>query len=185
MPFLLLLTKIAMPVRHGSLLATSMKRRFHAPLLSESWCVNVSFLHSPLTSPRSADVAANSMVSSSESCTLWSQVTIISKPVHSSVNRPRQHAWLSASRSAMHYCIRFETMLFQLLLLTIPQDPDARTGLFENPILLQGIKDQWFSHSTDEGVTFHLYFNPIPLPLMALVFTAVSRVLPDCLPHMC
>jgi hypothetical protein len=48
-----------------------------------------------------------------------------------------------------------------------------RKGMFKNPILLQVIKEQWFADSKGEGPSFHVYFNPIPLPLIALVFSVV------------
>jgi Domain of unknown function (DUF6532) len=37
------------------------------------------------------------------------------------------------------------------------------------------LEDQWFADSQDEGIKFHAYFNPITLPTIALVFTAVKH----------
>jgi hypothetical protein len=46
--------------------------------------------------------------------------------------------------------------------------------MFKNPVLLKAIKAQWFSNPKAEGVLFHMYFNPISIATIALVFTAVS-----------
>jgi Domain of unknown function (DUF6532) len=56
------------------------------------------------------------------------------------------------------------------------QDYKAHIGLFENECLLEVLQAQWFADLQDEGVKFHAYFNPIPLPTIALVFTAVSTM---------
>ncbi|KAF8586877.1 hypothetical protein K439DRAFT_1631168 [Ramaria rubella] len=59
------------------------------------------------------------------------------------------------------------------------KDHEKRTGLFETPILLAAIKTQWFSHTQAEGVNFHMYFNPIPTPVMALIFTVIENCLDE------
>ncbi|KAF8588772.1 hypothetical protein K439DRAFT_1613278 [Ramaria rubella] len=55
------------------------------------------------------------------------------------------------------------------------KDHDAHTGLFENPVLLKAIKNKWFHKAHSEGIIFHLYYNLIPLPTMALVFTVIEN----------
>ncbi|KAF8578779.1 hypothetical protein K439DRAFT_1361267, partial [Ramaria rubella] len=47
--------------------------------------------------------------------------------------------------------------------------------LFENSVLLKAIKNQWFHKPHSKGVIFHLYYNPIPLPTIALVFTVIEN----------
>ncbi|KAF8576128.1 hypothetical protein K439DRAFT_1623097 [Ramaria rubella] len=58
------------------------------------------------------------------------------------------------------------------------RDHETCMGLFETPILLAAIKTQWFSHAHTEGVNFHMYFNLIPSPAMALVFSMISPFSP-------
>jgi len=65
------------------------------------------------------------------------------------------------------------SMHLSLYVLKIPQDHDTRKGLFENPVLQRTINNQWFGDAHAEGVVFHLYYNPMPLPTMALVFTCL------------
>ena len=45
--------------------------------------------------------------------------------------------------------------------------------MFRHPIISKAINTQWFSNRHSEGVTFHMYFNPIAIPTLALVITAV------------
>ncbi|KAF8576837.1 hypothetical protein K439DRAFT_1300073, partial [Ramaria rubella] len=52
---------------------------------------------------------------------------------------------------------------------------DNRTGLFETPLLPCLIRNQWFNKPNVEGVSFHVYFNPVPLPLMALTFVVIEN----------
>ncbi|KAF8531958.1 hypothetical protein JB92DRAFT_2845510 [Gautieria morchelliformis] len=59
------------------------------------------------------------------------------------------------------------------------RDHEARKGLFETPCLIHILQTQWFANPHDEGVAFHLYFNPIPLPTMALVFTAIDNCIDE------
>jgi Domain of unknown function (DUF6532) len=56
------------------------------------------------------------------------------------------------------------------------QDHEAHTGLFENPCATHILRTQWFGDANDEGILFHVYFNPIPLPTLALMFTAMSEI---------
>ncbi|KAF8506130.1 hypothetical protein JB92DRAFT_2964787 [Gautieria morchelliformis] len=59
------------------------------------------------------------------------------------------------------------------------RDHEARKGLFETPCLIHILQTQWFADPHDEGVAFHLYFNPIPLPTMALVFMAIENCIDE------
>ncbi|KAF8580308.1 hypothetical protein K439DRAFT_1619904 [Ramaria rubella] len=59
------------------------------------------------------------------------------------------------------------------------KDHETRMRLFETPILLNAIKTQWFSHAHAEGVNFHMYFNPILMPVMALVFSMIENCLDE------
>ncbi|KAF8583281.1 hypothetical protein K439DRAFT_1617596 [Ramaria rubella] len=54
-------------------------------------------------------------------------------------------------------------------------DHDSSTGLFQTPLLPHLIRDQWFHKPHAEGLSFHAYFNPIPLPLIALTFVAIEN----------
>jgi Domain of unknown function (DUF6532) len=66
-----------------------------------------------------------------------------------------------------YLCFAIPCMLF-------PQDPKARTGLYETDLLQKAINIMWFTDAKDEGIVFGHYFNPIPLQTIALVFTAAS-----------
>ena len=59
------------------------------------------------------------------------------------------------------------------IMLTFTQDPTACTGLFETLCIAHILGVQWFADPYDEGVSFHIYFNPIPLPTIMLVLIAV------------
>ncbi|GJJ15828.1 hypothetical protein Clacol_010106 [Clathrus columnatus] len=54
------------------------------------------------------------------------------------------------------------------------QEPNRRHGLYSNPILQIAINEMWFQNDRDEGVKFSKYFNPIPFPVIALIFTVKS-----------
>ncbi|KAF8586251.1 hypothetical protein K439DRAFT_1615249 [Ramaria rubella] len=58
-------------------------------------------------------------------------------------------------------------------------DHENRTSLFATPLLLRLICNQWFNKANAEGVSFHAYFNPIPLPLMALTFVAIENCIDE------
>ncbi|KAF8509399.1 hypothetical protein JB92DRAFT_2946980 [Gautieria morchelliformis] len=48
-------------------------------------------------------------------------------------------------------------------------------GIYEHPILQDVINAQWFSKKKkSDGIVFGSAFNPIPDPVIALVFTAVQ-----------
>ncbi|KAI0265221.1 hypothetical protein BC834DRAFT_843806 [Gloeopeniophorella convolvens] len=47
-------------------------------------------------------------------------------------------------------------------------------GLYYHPALQRAINVMWFANKHDEGVEFPKYFNPIPLPTIALAITAIE-----------
>ncbi|KAF8505173.1 hypothetical protein JB92DRAFT_3098557 [Gautieria morchelliformis] len=55
------------------------------------------------------------------------------------------------------------------------KDHEVRMGLFENPCTARILRAQWFADAHAEGISFHAYFNPIPLPTLALLFTAIEN----------
>lgn len=63
-------------------------------------------------------------------------------------------------------------------MLVLMQDPKARTGIYESPIIQEIINITWFANKSDEGIEYGAYFqNGIPLVTIALVLTAVSSFL--------
>jgi len=74
--------------------------------------------------------------------------------------------------------------LSHLLLLIVPLQLRLiyLITLFHLPPLLlciQSCKDTWFSRSTDDGVVYQQYFNPIRPQTVALIFTAVRVCLDE------
>lgn len=63
------------------------------------------------------------------------------------------------------------------------QNLEDRKGLLQNPLIQRVVNMMWFQNKNDEGVVFSDYFNPIPIPALALVLTAVRPcVIPsDCI----
>ncbi|KAF7795598.1 hypothetical protein EIP86_006761 [Pleurotus ostreatoroseus] len=58
--------------------------------------------------------------------------------------------------------------------------PEKRQGMYGHPIFEQIIARQWFAHPDSEGCgRYSREFNPMPLPLIALVATAVHCALMD------
>ncbi|KAF8500068.1 hypothetical protein JB92DRAFT_3146256 [Gautieria morchelliformis] len=55
------------------------------------------------------------------------------------------------------------------------KDHEARTGLFDNLWTARILRAQWFVDAHAEGISFHAYFNPILLPTLALLFTAIEN----------
>ncbi|KAF8465636.1 hypothetical protein JB92DRAFT_2034245 [Gautieria morchelliformis] len=55
------------------------------------------------------------------------------------------------------------------------EDAATSMGMYEHPILQDVINAQWFSKKKkSDGIVFGASFNPIPDPVIALVFTAVE-----------
>ncbi|KIJ50667.1 hypothetical protein M422DRAFT_245303 [Sphaerobolus stellatus SS14] len=60
----------------------------------------------------------------------------------------------------------------------IYKDPDNLRGMYEHPIVADVIAHQFFhKRARSEGIEYSASFNPIPEPLIALVFTAVHFVI--------
>ncbi|KAF7799992.1 hypothetical protein EIP86_011235 [Pleurotus ostreatoroseus] len=60
------------------------------------------------------------------------------------------------------------------------RDTETRYGMYGNAIFEHIIARQWFAHADSEGCgRYSKQFNPIPLPLLALVATAVHCALMD------
>ena len=49
-----------------------------------------------------------------------------------------------------------------------------RKGIYNNPIFQKAMNKMWFNNKRDEGVVYQDYFNPIAIPAIALILTAVS-----------
>ena len=52
----------------------------------------------------------------------------------------------------------------------------GRKGLYRNIIIQKALNAVWFAHRRDEGVLFSQMFDPVPLPTIALILTAVRLV---------
>ncbi|KAF7799079.1 hypothetical protein EIP86_010309 [Pleurotus ostreatoroseus] len=60
------------------------------------------------------------------------------------------------------------------------RDPSERRSMYGHDIFAHIIVQQWFSHTDSEGCgPYGIQFNPIPLPLIALVATAIHCALVD------
>ncbi|KAJ3477590.1 hypothetical protein NLI96_g10349 [Meripilus lineatus] len=57
------------------------------------------------------------------------------------------------------------------------ENPDNRTGLFRHPIFFTVAMGVWFNSSRKDAIKFSQSFNPIPLPTLALIATAVKFAL--------
>ncbi|EPQ53845.1 hypothetical protein GLOTRDRAFT_131175 [Gloeophyllum trabeum ATCC 11539] len=60
-------------------------------------------------------------------------------------------------------------------------DPEKRSGFYSHPIFVEIIAKQWFdpTKKTSDGIKYVDAFNPIPLPVLALVATAIECALKD------
>jgi hypothetical protein len=60
----------------------------------------------------------------------------------------------------------------------MPLDGDGpRKGMYNHPIIQKAVNAMWFQNKRDEGVIFTEMFKPIPVPAIALVLTAVRRII--------
>ncbi|KAM6502661.1 hypothetical protein JOM56_002638 [Amanita muscaria] len=59
------------------------------------------------------------------------------------------------------------------------KDPEAGTGFAENSIVADILETALFEDSSDYGVRFAKYFNPIPINLLALVFTIIEFLIDE------
>jgi hypothetical protein len=70
-----------------------------------------------------------------------------------------------------------ETCARQVLRFASPEgNVSERKYLYQNDILQNAINAIWFANRSDEGVVFSKFFEPISLPTITLVLTAVSTV---------
>ncbi|KAG6818720.1 hypothetical protein H0H93_002504 [Arthromyces matolae] len=51
---------------------------------------------------------------------------------------------------------------------------DARKGIYRHPIIQTAVNKVWFTNTRDEGVVFTDMFNPMPIPAIALILTAIE-----------
>jgi hypothetical protein len=49
-----------------------------------------------------------------------------------------------------------------------------RRGIYNHLIIQKVVNKMWFKNKRDEGIVYPDYFNPIPIPAIALILTAVS-----------
>ncbi|KIJ33398.1 hypothetical protein M422DRAFT_183346, partial [Sphaerobolus stellatus SS14] len=56
------------------------------------------------------------------------------------------------------------------------KDPENRKGLYEGDVIQLALNVMWFASSKHEGITFGIYFRPIPFSTIALIFTTVSNI---------
>ncbi|KAM6488881.1 hypothetical protein JOM56_015658 [Amanita muscaria] len=59
------------------------------------------------------------------------------------------------------------------------KDPEAGTGFAESPVIADILETALFEDSSDYGVRFAKYFNPIPANLLALVFTIIEFLIDE------
>ncbi|KAG6810013.1 hypothetical protein H0H92_013699 [Tricholoma furcatifolium] len=51
---------------------------------------------------------------------------------------------------------------------------DQRKGLYQHEIIQKAVNKMWFQKKRDEGVMFSGLFNPLPIPAIALMLTAIE-----------
>jgi Domain of unknown function (DUF6532) len=56
----------------------------------------------------------------------------------------------------------------------LSDDNGKRKGIYNHPIIQKAVNKMWFKNKRDEGVLFSEYFNPLAVPSIALILTAVS-----------
>jgi len=56
----------------------------------------------------------------------------------------------------------------------LSDDNGRRKGIYNNPIIQKAVNKMWFNNKRDEGIVYQDYFNPISIPSIALILTAVS-----------
>lgn len=52
-----------------------------------------------------------------------------------------------------------------------------RKGIYTHPIIQKAVNKMWFKNKRDEGIMYPDFFNPISIPSIALILTAVRRLL--------
>jgi Domain of unknown function (DUF6532) len=48
------------------------------------------------------------------------------------------------------------------------------SAIYNHPILQKAVNKMWFKNKRDEGIMNPEYFNPMSIPSIALILTAVS-----------
>ena len=61
-------------------------------------------------------------------------------------------------------------LIFQVL----SDDDGRRRGIYDHPIIQKAVNKMWFKNKHDEGIVLKDYFNPMQIPSIALILTAVS-----------
>ncbi|KAG6835823.1 hypothetical protein H0H93_014340, partial [Arthromyces matolae] len=51
---------------------------------------------------------------------------------------------------------------------------DTRKGIYKHAIIQTSVNKMWFKNQRDEGVVYSDMFNPMPIPAIALVLTAIE-----------
>ena len=59
----------------------------------------------------------------------------------------------------------------------LSDEAGKRKGIYTHPIIQKAVNKMWFKNKRDEGITYPDYFNPVSVPSIALILTAVSRLL--------
>ena len=54
------------------------------------------------------------------------------------------------------------------------EEDGKRKGIYSHPIIQKAVNKMWFKNKRDEGIMYPDYFNPISVPSIALILTAVS-----------
>ncbi|KAG0698766.1 hypothetical protein DFH29DRAFT_877762 [Suillus ampliporus] len=54
------------------------------------------------------------------------------------------------------------------------QDIESRKGIFKSDLIQMSVNEMWFVNHWDEGVVHNKYFDPIPIPTVALVLTVIE-----------
>ncbi|KAG6806926.1 hypothetical protein H0H92_009551 [Tricholoma furcatifolium] len=52
---------------------------------------------------------------------------------------------------------------------------DVRKGMYRHPIIQAGVNKLYFKHKRDEGIVHANRFNPLPIPAIALILTALDN----------
>lgn len=57
----------------------------------------------------------------------------------------------------------------------LSDDTGKRKGIYSHPIIQKAVNKMWFKNKRDEGIIYSDYFNPVSVPSIALILTAVSH----------
>lgn len=80
--------------------------------------------------------------------------------------------------SYLKYVFLLFTFLFDSLLdewhQVLSDAEGKRKGIYKHPIIQKAVNAMWFQNKRDEGIVFSDLFDPISVPSIALILTAVS-----------